>query len=47
MHQELAAEPIRKPLESQLVSGAKCRKKRRLIDLRQSAGIGACQRRES
>jgi hypothetical protein len=47
MHEELAAVAIRESLEGQLVSGAECRKKRRLIDLRQSAGIGACQRRES
>jgi hypothetical protein len=39
MEKELAAVAIREALEGQLVSGAKCRKKRRLIDLSQSAGI--------
>jgi hypothetical protein len=33
MEKELAAVPIRKPLEGQLVSGAQCRKEVRLIDL--------------
>ena len=39
MHQKLRAVAIREPLEGQLVSGAKCRKKRRLIDLSHRAGV--------
>src|SRR3989441_5598438 len=40
MQEKLSAVPIRKPLEGQLVSGTECRKKRRVIDLSQSAGVG-------
>jgi hypothetical protein len=39
MNQELAAVPIREPLEGELVSGAEGRKKRRLIDLSNGTGI--------
>ena len=40
MHQELPTVTIGEALEGQLVSGAECRKERRLIDLSHSAGIG-------
>jgi hypothetical protein len=43
MHQELPTVAIGEALEGQLVSGAECRKERRLIDLSYSAGIGCHQ----
>jgi hypothetical protein len=46
MHQELPTVAIGEALEGQLVSGAECRKERRLIDLSYSAGIG-CHYAES
>jgi hypothetical protein len=46
MHQELPTVAIGEALEGQLVSGAECRKERRLIDVSYSAGIG-CHYAES
>ena len=40
MQQELPTVAIGEALEGQLVSGAECRKERRLIDVSDSAGIG-------
>src|SRR5260370_16000368 len=43
MQQELPTVAIGETLEGQLVSGAECRKERRLVDLSDSAGIGCHQ----